>query len=717
MQRKTHRCTRQTLGLVLAVVALSCGGGTAPAQLPDGLKLASLSLAPAAISLATGATQALAATATFSDGATAQITAGSWSSSATSIAGVSAAGLVTAKAPGSATVKLTWEGKSASAAVTVTALAPTLVSLALTPDPIALSIGSAQALVATGTWSDGASAPILSGLTFTSSAPDKVTVSDAGVVTGVAAGDATVTAAGLGKSATAAAHVSTAALASVAVTPAPLKLTVGNTAQLTLTGSYGAGGTRDLTASATWLAADASVISVSSTGLVTALKIGNTTLTGTSTDGGITKSATSAVEVATAAGYDPSAGWNLVWADEFDGVAVDPANWTFDVGSGGWGNNESEYYRAENAVVAGGALTITAKVEAFGDAPYTSARMQTAQKQQFTYGKFTMRAKLPYSQAMWPAFWLLGANSNSFNLYGGNVTWPGCGEADIMEMIGGLADGSGDYTTHGTLHYYDASMRDPGPSYGYRYSQKLTDDFHLYELIWTPHSFTWTFDGVAFGTKVITADMEEFTKPMFILLNLAIGGAWGGWVDASTVFPQSYVIDYVRVYSNSTTAPGGAPGLATSWHLLNTAVSGATPAGETLDSAAGTVSGFQPTKMLTAPATWYSAPLTGKYDAGAWSVGVFTTSPGSASVLKAEVFKTAADGSGAISLGSAQVDTNTTGGGNHRSWFTLTGVTAQTFASQRMKLLLTPVSGTAAQMVYNGNDFDSLITTPWSAAP
>jgi beta-glucanase (GH16 family) len=415
-------------------------------------------------------------------------------------------------------------------------------------------------------------------------------------------------------------------------------------------------------------------------------------------------------------GYDPSAGWCLVWSDEFGGAAVDPASWTFDLGSGGWGNNESQYYRAENAAVTGGFLTITAREEAFGDALYTSARLQTSQKRAFTYGKFSMRAKLPYSQAMWPAFWLLGANSSSFDLYGGSVAWPGCGEADIMEMVGGLADGSGDFTTHGALHYLDASGRNPGPSAAYRHASRLSEDFHVYELIWTPHSFTWLFDGLAFGTRVITADMEEFSRPMFILLNLAVGGPWGGWVDASTVFPQTYVIDYVRVYANATTAPGGAPGLATSWHLLDGPAAGVTPAGETLASTPGTVTGFQPTRALTAPATWYSAPLTGSYEAGAWSVGLFTTSPAAASVLQVEVFKTAADGSDAASLGSARLDVSATGGGNHRSWFTLTGVPVERFADQRLKVVVTPVSGATATMIYNGNDFDSVVTTPWSAA-
>jgi beta-glucanase (GH16 family) len=474
----------------------------------------------------------------------------------------------------------------------------------------------------------------------------------------------------------------------------------------------------DLTANLSYfifLSDASSVATVNAAGIITGTGSGTAHITAKL--GSVSSSNSLPVNVA-AAVYDPGAGWTLVWSDEFDGTAVDPANWNFDLGSGGWGNNESEYYRAENSVVADGKLTITAKIENFGDAPYTSSRLDTSQKQAFTYGKFSMRAKLPGTQAMWPAFWMLGADTNSFSpLYGnGTVSWPGCGEIDIMEMIGGLADGSGDFTTHGTLHYTGASGRDPGPSYAYRYPAKLSNDFHIYELIWTPHSFTWKIDGLAFGTKIMDPDMQALNKPMFLLLNLAIGGAWGGWVDGSTVFPQTYVIDYVRQYTNASITASGAAGLSSVWHLTSGTVSGVTPAGETLQSAAGTISGFQPLKTVSAPAVWYTPVLTGKFEEGAWTLSLFTTSPGTSSVLKAEVFVTAPDGGAAVSLGSVTVDVNATGGGNHRSAFTLVGVPDLQLTNQRLKVVLSPVSGAAAQMVYNGNDFDSSLSLPWSPA-
>jgi hypothetical protein len=201
---------------------------------------------------------------------------------------------------------------------------------------------------------------------------------------------------------------------------------------------------------------------------------------------------------------------------------------------------------------------------------------------------------------------------------------------------------------------------------------------------------------------------------MFILLNLAIGGAWGGWVDGSTVFPQDYVIDYVRVYTNDSCLPGGAADLASYWHLSSVAASGVPSVAESLSSTPGTVVGFQPLKTLTGPAVWYSPALTGSFEEGAWSIGIFTTSPGAPARVSAELFVTAADGSGAASLGATQLDVNATGGANHRSWFTLTGVPAVRLSGQRLKLVLAPVSGASVTMIYNGNDFDSVITAPFS---
>lgn len=247
----------------------------------------------------------------------------------------------------------------------------------------------------------------------------------------------------------------------------------------------------------------------------------------------------------------PSNTWTLSWSDEFNGTALDTSVWSYDTGAGGWGNGESQNYQPQNVVVKDGFLTITAKREAVAGAAYTSARIQTSRKKTFLYGRFEMRAKLPTGQGMWPAFWLLGASCNSFGLYGGNLSWPRCGEIDAMEMVGGLADGSGDFTTHGTLHYLNAAGVNPMPGFAYRNQARLSDDFHVYTVDWTPQGFTWYIDGVAFGSKPMAGDMAAFQQPFFILLNLAVGGNWGGWPNASTSFPQTYVIDYVRQYTRA----------------------------------------------------------------------------------------------------------------------------------------------------------------------
>lgn len=247
----------------------------------------------------------------------------------------------------------------------------------------------------------------------------------------------------------------------------------------------------------------------------------------------------------------PTSTWSLVWSDEFNGTALDTSVWTHDIGAGGWGNNESQYYQPQNAVVKDGLLTITAKRESVGGAAYTSSRIQTSRKKTFAYGRFEMRAKLPSGQGMWPAFWMLGTSCNAFGLYGGSLSWPRCGEIDVMEMVGGLADGSGDFTTHGTLHYLNAAGVNPMSGSRYRSPTRLSADFHTYTVDWTPQGFTWYIDGVAFGSKAMASDMTAFQQPFFILLNLAVGGNWGGWPDATTTFPQAYVIDYVRQYTKA----------------------------------------------------------------------------------------------------------------------------------------------------------------------
>ena len=402
--------------------------------------------------------------------------------------------------------------------------------------------------------------------------------------------------------------------------------------------------------------------------------------------------------------------WVLNWSDEFNGNALDMTVWSYYVGASGWGNNESQYYQAQNAVVKDGFLTITAKQEAVGGAPYTSARLQTSRKKTFTYGRFEMRAKLPGTQGMWPAFWLLGETCNSFGLYGGSVNWPACGEIDAMEMIGGLNDGSGDFTTHGTLHYLNAAGINPAPSFAYRNATRLSADFHTYTIDWTPQSFTWYIDGIPYGTKVLTADMGIFQKPFFLMLNLAVGGNWGGWPNASTVFPQTYVIDYLRHYTKTYPAAnpvvGTAAGLPSVFHLNNDPL---------LNVAAGKLSGYQPLLTLANNTlSWYSPYLSGSYDAGVWSASFWTPPPSGLTSLRARIYRQSAAGSEVL-LGEATLDPASTGSGNHISKFSFPGLPAVTLNGESIRLELTKLSGPALTLIVNGNDFDSRLDLPWSA--
>lgn len=241
---------------------------------------------------------------------------------------------------------------------------------------------------------------------------------------------------------------------------------------------------------------------------------------------------------------------SLVWSEEFNGTTVDPSRWTFEENGDGGGNNELQYYRAANAQIAdipgeaGRGLVITAQKENYGGKAYTSARLNTLGKASWTYGRIEARLKLPEGQGLWPAFWMLGANINQTG-----VGWPACGEIDIMEMIGGA--GTRDQTTYGTLHWGASVAQHQWTQGGNSYTSnaKLSSGFHVYGVEWDAGSVTWTFDGQAFFSQKLSGTaMDCFRKPQFLILNLAVGGNWPGSPDGSTVFPQQYWVDWIRVY-------------------------------------------------------------------------------------------------------------------------------------------------------------------------
>jgi len=230
--------------------------------------------------------------------------------------------------------------------------------------------------------------------------------------------------------------------------------------------------------------------------------------------------------------------YQQVWADEFT-TGIGP-NWVFETGGGGWGNNEKQYYQAANAAVVNGELQITARKQAVGGMPYTSARMKTQGLKQFTFGKIEARIKTPLGQGLWPAFWMLGANIST-------VSWPYCGEIDVMEQV------NADSRCYGTVHWDSNGHAQYGGNVA-----TAPNAYHVYSIEWTPTYIRWFVDGAKYHEINITngtGGTEEFQKPFFLLLNLAVAGDWPGQVVDETKLPATMNVDYVRVYQLSGTTP------------------------------------------------------------------------------------------------------------------------------------------------------------------
>ena len=240
-------------------------------------------------------------------------------------------------------------------------------------------------------------------------------------------------------------------------------------------------------------------------------------------------------------GYDAPAtypGFTLVWEDNFDGTALG-SHWTQEIGRGssGWGNNELQYYRAQNTTVANGYCIIEAKQENFSGANYTSSRMITKGAEDFKYGRIDIRAALPEGQGIWPALWMLGSNIDQ-------VSWPNCGEIDIMEIVGHEPN-----KLHGTLHWGDVNGNHAQYG-GYKNSSiDLSEEFNVYSIIWTQTQITWLLNNVQYHViNINEAQFDEFRENFFFIMNVAVGGNWPGSPDATTVFPQRMIVDYIRVH-------------------------------------------------------------------------------------------------------------------------------------------------------------------------
>ncbi|MTH54140.1 family 16 glycosylhydrolase [Bacillus mangrovi] len=242
--------------------------------------------------------------------------------------------------------------------------------------------------------------------------------------------------------------------------------------------------------------------------------------------------------------------WNLIWQDEFTGASIDEGKWNFIQGGGGYGNNELQNYtnRSKNARVEDGSLVIEAHKEPLGGNDYTSAKLTTQNKGDWTYGRYEIRAKLPKGQGIWPAIWMMPTD---YDLYSG---WPASGEIDIMELLGHAPN-----EVHGTLHY-GLPWKNTGEVYRLPQGAKdFSEDYHTFSIDWEPGEFRWYVDGVLYAkqndwySKNANAAAPytypaPFDRDFFLQLNLAVGGNWPGYPDSTTQFPNRMLVDYVRVY-------------------------------------------------------------------------------------------------------------------------------------------------------------------------
>jgi beta-glucanase (GH16 family) len=307
-----------------------------------------------------------------------------------------------------------------------------------------------------------------------------------------------------------------------------------------------------------------------------------------------------------------AATWALVWADEFNGTSLDAASWAPDIGTGcpslcGWGNNELQYYRSANVTVTGGNLVLTARAESYGGASYTSGKVTTRGKRSFLYGRVEMRAKLPTGGGMWPAFWMMP----QADVYGG---WAASGEIDIMESANGTT------SVGGALHFGGTYPANTSTSSSYTLGgANFADAFHVYAVEWEPDAIRWYVDGVLFMTRTSAQWYSSaapgnarapFDQAFYIILNAAVGGYYTGCTSSSCVtasLPQSYLIDYVRVYNDIVNA---SPTVA----ITAPAPAASLSAGDiTITATAGDTDGTVTTVEFSNGATYLGADTTAPY--------------------------------------------------------------------------------------------------------
>lgn len=240
--------------------------------------------------------------------------------------------------------------------------------------------------------------------------------------------------------------------------------------------------------------------------------------------------------------------WRIVWADEFEGTKIDDEKWTYDIGDWGWGNGEEQYYtesRKENARIENGNLIIEARRNDMGKS-WTSARLTTRGKTSFLYGKIEFRAKVPFYKGNWSAGWLLGDD------YIDEMSWPYCGEIDILESVGyEMDDETGEGIAHASTHSIAGYFKLGNQPTNTVSVQNMHNNFHTYAVEWSPNLIKVCVDNNHYFTysDTISNLSWSFNKPQNIVLNLTIGGGWGGYYGIEeNIDSQKMIIDYVRVY-------------------------------------------------------------------------------------------------------------------------------------------------------------------------
>ena len=233
-------------------------------------------------------------------------------------------------------------------------------------------------------------------------------------------------------------------------------------------------------------------------------------------------------------------GETLVWEENFDGNSLNEETWNFELGNGcpnlcGWGNNERQIYTNNNHQVKNGLLTITARLK---DSVYSSTRITTHNKFEFKYGKIEARAKLPIGKGLWPAFWMLGSNIDE-------VGWPKCGEIDILEYVG--KEPNMVFTSLHTQNSHGETINTKKTKI-----ESIEDGFHIYTANWTKNKIEFFIDNQLLYTfspeNIEDENIWPFNQPFYVILNMAIGGNFGGPEVDNSIFPQEFIIDYIKVY-------------------------------------------------------------------------------------------------------------------------------------------------------------------------